>query len=177
MNPRARKAGLVVRKLEDELLVYDLERHRAHCLNRAAAIVFRGCDGRTGVPELAARLRRELGAGADARWVRLAIGRLSKAGLLEDDGVTPVKDGRRPSRRELMRRAGQVAGLTLLLPTVTSLLAPTPAEAAATCVTNCSGQAFGTPCRNSNPSDCGIVCICNGSGGCVLVSDGITPCP
>jgi hypothetical protein len=175
MKPRARKAGLVVRELEGEVLVYDLERHRAHCLNSAAAIVFRGCDGKTGAAELAARLRRELGVAADERWVLLAVRRLSRAGLLEP-GTPAVSSARRVSRRELMRRAGQVASLTLLLPAITSIVAPTPAEASATCVTNCSGQPFGTPCRNSNPSDCGIVCVCSG-GNCVLASDGITPCP
>ena len=31
MKPRARKDGLVVTELPDELLVYDLERHKASC--------------------------------------------------------------------------------------------------------------------------------------------------
>ena len=176
MKPRARKEGLVVRELEGELLVYDLQAHRAHRLNRAAAVVFQGCDGRTGMPELAARLRRELRIPADERWVRLAFGRLSKAGLLER-ATTGKEDARHLSRRELIRRAGRVAGVTLLLPAVTSIVAPTPAEAAATCVINCSGQAFGTPCRNSSPSDCGVVCVCGVLGTCVLASDGVTPCP
>jgi hypothetical protein len=170
MKTRARQTGLVVRELEGELLVYDLEAHRAHRLNRAAAIVFHGCDGRTGVPELAARLRRELGVPADGRWVRLAIARLSKAGLLEEAAESAAT----VSRRDWIRRAG----LTLLLPTVISIVAPTPAEAAATCVTACAGKAFGTPCRNTGPaSDCGTVCVCDGSGNCVLASDGATPCP
>ncbi len=39
-RPRSRTEGLVVRQAGEELLVYDLERHRAHCLNRAAAIVW-----------------------------------------------------------------------------------------------------------------------------------------
>ena len=41
MKPRARTEGLVVTELPDELLVYDLERHRAHCLNPTAALVFK----------------------------------------------------------------------------------------------------------------------------------------
>jgi hypothetical protein len=177
MKPRARKTGLIVRELEGELLVYDLRAHRAHRLNRTAALVFRGCNGRTGRPELATRLRRELGVPADERWVQLAYDGLAKAGLLEEggaDGVSPART--EVSRRELVRRAGQIAGLTLLLPAVTSIVAPTPAEAAATCVTNCSGQLFGTPCRNSNPADCGITCICDGAGNCVQAFDGTTPC-
>ena len=176
MKPLARKDGLVVRELEDELLVYDLRSHRAHCLNRTAAFVFQNSDGRTGTGTLAAGLRRELQVPADEQWVLLALQRLAKAGLLEE-GVTSADRSRRLTRRDLVRRAGQVVGLTLLLPTVTSIVAPTPAEAAATCVTDCSAQAFGTPCRNSNPADCGVVCVCNGSGACVLAADGVTPCP
>ncbi|MBV9278705.1 MAG: hypothetical protein JOZ41_01360, partial [Chloroflexi bacterium] len=45
LAPRARKNGLIVRELEDEVLVYDLERHRAHCLNRAAGLVWKHADG------------------------------------------------------------------------------------------------------------------------------------
>ncbi len=37
--PRARTSGLVVKVLGDEVLVYDLARHRAHRLNHAAAAV------------------------------------------------------------------------------------------------------------------------------------------
>jgi hypothetical protein len=175
MKPRARKKGLWVRELEGELLVYDLDAHRAHRLNRTAALVFEGCDGRTGAAELATRLRRELDVPADASWVRLAVDELSSAGLIE--GSLPAT-APRVSRRELIRRAGRAAGLTLLLPTVLSIVAPTPAEAAASCVTACAGQAFGTPCRNTGPqSDCGVVCICDGSGNCVQASDGSSPCP
>ena len=32
MAPHARKEGFVVRKLAHQILVYDTERHRAHCL-------------------------------------------------------------------------------------------------------------------------------------------------
>lgn len=175
MKPRARKDGLLIRELGGELLVYDLERHRAHCLNPTAALVFKRCDGRTGVAKMARELRLSLDAPADERWVWLALERLAKADLLEQELVVPAAV-RGLSRRDLIRRAGQVAGLTLLLPAVTSIVAPTPAEAAATCVVNCAGQSFGTPCRNSNPADCGIFCICNGSGSCTQL-DGVSACP
>ncbi len=177
MKPRARTRGLLVRELEGELLVYDRKAHRAHRLNRSAAVVFEASDGGTSVADLAARLRRDLGAPADERWVRLALGQLGKAGLLEND-PTATENARRISRRDLMRRGGRVASVALLLPMVTSIVAPTPAEAAATCLTDCSGpQPFGTACYFSNASDCGVVCICDGNGNCVLVSDGVTACP
>jgi Coenzyme PQQ synthesis protein D (PqqD) len=174
MKPRARRSDLVVRELEGELLVYDLASHRAHRLNPTAALVFQGCDGRTALPDLAARLRRELGVPADERWVRLALRRLSRAGLLEKGVSAPAG----VSRREILQRSGRAAGLALLLPAVTSILAPTPAEAAASCVQGnpgCAGQAFGTPCYQSSTTDCGIVCICSG-GNCVQAANGL-PCP
>jgi hypothetical protein len=43
--PQARTEGLTVRELAEETLVYDKERHKAHCLNRTAACVWKHCDG------------------------------------------------------------------------------------------------------------------------------------
>jgi hypothetical protein len=143
-----------------ETLVYDRRRHRAHCLNRPAAIVFRHCDGTRTVAELARILDRELGAplGRDGVW--LALDRLGRARLLEQR-VSPPADARRLSRRELVRRVG----IAVLLPAVTSVLAPTPAQAAATCVSDCTGKAFGTPCSSTAPANC--FCTCDGAGTCV----------
>ena len=64
MKPHARKEGLVVKELPDELLVYDLERHRAHCLNPTAALVWKHSDGQTSVEEIATLLHAELEAHA-----------------------------------------------------------------------------------------------------------------
>ncbi|HEX8686306.1 MAG TPA: PqqD family protein, partial [Pyrinomonadaceae bacterium] len=44
--PRARAEGVVVREVAEEVLVYDLDTHRAVCLNATAAAVWRLCDGR-----------------------------------------------------------------------------------------------------------------------------------
>ncbi len=58
------------------------------------------------------------------------------------------------SRRELIRRVG--LGAVALLPVVTSLLVPTPAEAANTCINvdACPGNTQ-QPCYNVNPtSEC-----------------------
>jgi hypothetical protein len=162
MKPEKRKDGLVVTELQDEVLVYDLERHRAHCLNPTAAFVFRRCDGRTTVRELA-RAYHAAGHGpAEESLVWLALERLDRAHLLQ----TPLGSSRlgpELSRRELIRRAAVVSGL--LLPAITSAIAPTPAEAAATCTNNCSGKPFGTPCSSTAPANC--LCTCDGAGNCV----------
>ena len=44
IRPRARTRRLVTRDLGDELLVYDLDRHKAYCLNQIAMQVFRHCE-------------------------------------------------------------------------------------------------------------------------------------
>src|SRR4051812_27187471 len=82
--PKARADGLVVQELMDEILVYDLVRHRSHCLNRTAALVWRHCDGSSSVPEMARRLHQELGAPVGEEAVWLALNRLSRAHLLHE---------------------------------------------------------------------------------------------
>lgn len=149
--PRARAEGLVVRDLEDEVLIYDLERHRAVCLNRAAALVWKHCDGETGVAALARLLRSEAGTprAEDAVW--LALARLGREGLLQERVHRP-SGGPGLSRRELMRAVGFAAAASL--PVVTSILAPTAAQAAsclpsgAACTAPaecCSGLCPGAP--------------------------------
>jgi hypothetical protein len=164
MNPEKRRHGLVVKELPEEVLVYDLERHRAHCLNPAAAVVFKSCDGKRTVAEIARLLRRETGAPADEAWVHLALDRLERARLLEERGA--LRAGRSVSRRDLLRKAG--VGLAAALPLVTSIVAPTPTEAAASCKDCCSSAADGTPCGNPIAL-CTGMCSCQGGlclGGC-----------
>lgn len=153
MKPEKRREGLVVRELPDEVLIYDLERHEAHCLNSAAAFVFKQCDGRTTVREIAARLPGALELPADEGLVWMALDRLGKAHLLE--GRVAPTDGTRFSRRMLLRRLG--IGAAALLPLVSSIVAPTPAEAAASCTNDCTGKTNGTPCTISGFfDDCGF---------------------
>jgi hypothetical protein len=162
VKPSRRRQGLVVTELEGEFLVYDLEAHRAHCLNATAAHVFRRCDGRTSVPSIAESLPKG-GARAREAAVWLALQKLDRAGLLEEavGGDNVAAAG--PSRREVLRRAAVLSGL--LLPAITSAVAPTPAEAAATCVTSCVGRPFGTLCSSTAPTNCN--CTCDGAGNCV----------
>lgn len=169
MKPRVRRGGLIVRELPEEVLVYDCERHQAHCLNPAAALVFRHADGRRSVAQLASLLREGLNVPADERWVHLALDDLRRAHLL----ATPDREEpRSPSRRQLLKRMGIAAAL----PAVASVLAPTPAEAVNTCIqeSSCPGQ-DGQPCYSIDPGlGCaGNGCYCN-AGQC---EQGGIPCP
>jgi hypothetical protein len=123
--PHARDQGLVVQDLPDEILVYDLDRHRAHSLNRTAALVWRHCDGRTTVGEMVMLLRQELAAPADEEAVWIALQRLGRAHLLRERLQLPPS-GDRASRRAVLRTLALAGGLAA----VTSIVAPQAVQAA-----------------------------------------------
>lgn len=124
--PRARTEGLFTEEIAGEVVVYDTISHSAHCLNAAAALIWRGADGARTEPELAALLHAELGLPASSEIVRAGLSDLERAGLLAPPAGPPVRGC---SRRELAKRAGLTAGVALALPLVTSIVAPTPAAA------------------------------------------------
>ena len=168
MKPQARRNGLVVRELPDELLVYDTTQHRAHCLNRTAAVVFRHADGTRTISDLAPLVGGDAGPAEGEAAVQMALERLSEAGLLER---APLEAS--VSRREVMRRVG--IGAAFLLPAVVSIVAPTPAEALVSgCIDvqanpgGCTGQ-FG-PCTCTTGLSCddncdGTSCVGGATGG------------
>ena len=147
MEPRARTEQLVVAEpIDGEVLVYDLERDRVHRLNRTAALVWSHCDGQRTVGDLTTLLQAELDPVADEDLVRLALDHLSAARLLEHSRPRPA-DQVRTSRRQFVRKVGLVGSLALLLPVVTSITAPTVAQAASgpptctSCTTACTSCA------------------------------------
>lgn len=130
--PQSRNEQLVIQEMADETLVYDLDRHKAHCLNKAASVVWSHCDGTTTVSEMADILHRDLNIPADEEVVWLAISQLGKAKLLDGPAQKPFT-GTIPARREVMKRMGLIGAAAMLLPVITSIVAPT-AVSAATCL-------------------------------------------
>src|SRR5262249_55197460 len=126
-KPLKREAGLLVTELQDELLLYDLDRDRAHCLNQTAAMIWRHCDGERTVRGITARLRRDLGNAIDDDVIQSALSQLSKRHLLQQ----PIQSRKLLSRRDVIKKAGLAAAVAL--PLITSIVAPT-AVGAATCV-------------------------------------------
>jgi hypothetical protein len=162
MKPLARRDGLLIRELPGELLVYERDEHRAHCLNGTAAAVFKNADGTRTVADLALRVAPPDERVGGEAVVAEALACLADAGLLEDGPAAA-----RWSRREVVRRVG--IGTALLLPVVASVVAPTPAEAAATCVDNCTGKPDLTPCSCFGANPCTASCVsdsCSDGGGC-----------
>jgi hypothetical protein len=151
---------LVVRGVGEEVVAYDPETHVAHCLNRLAAAVFRAADGGASIEEIAAKLAPRIGSACDTATVCWTVERLGAAGLLEPMPGSPVV----PSRRRALQRLG--LGAMALAPIVTSLVVPTPAEAAATCVpaAACTTANPGQPCFVLAQSEC-LTKICTGVAG------------
>jgi hypothetical protein len=121
-RPKARTTDLVVKPLGGELLIYDLTRRRAHSLNEVAAAVWRRCDGTRDAAGIAAALWGDERPREREGLVRYALGELRRARLLMgpggEAGIT---------RRDLLRQLG--TGGAAALPLVTSIVAPTPADA------------------------------------------------
>lgn len=140
-QPLARTRQLLVMDIDGETLVYDLARHRAHCLNAVAARVWRLCDGQTSADQMAAAVAAATGAAVDEDVVWYALRRLNGARLIE--GLHAVAPVRTLTRRDLLQRM-TAAGLgALLLPTVASIVAPTTLQAQASCLPT------GAPCSRS----------------------------
>lgn len=152
--PRARAKGLIVRKLDDETIVYDLETNQAHCLNSTSTIVWQHCDGQTTVTVMVTILQ-EAGLGPvaeDAVWQVLS--RLGEYDLLEEQVSRPVHGSM--SRREWMKRTGLTAAVAL--PLITSLAVPSAAMAASTCT-----GAGGNGCACTSGLQCSSGCCRNGA--------------
>ena len=125
-TPRARQQSLIIKTLPDEVLVYDLDADKAHCLNRTAAFVWANCDGRKNVSEIARLLREEFQAPVDEKVVWLALEQLEKFNLLQEPAAKPANlNGM--SRRQVVRLVGVAA---IALPIITSIVAPCAAQAA-----------------------------------------------
>jgi hypothetical protein len=136
--PRARREGLVLGNLPGEVLVYDCERDKAHCLNQTAALVWNYCDGKTTVSTMARRLERDLDTDeVDEKIVWYALDQLSKDHLLEEQFVSPAMLSG-ITRRQVVR----ALGVAIAIPLVTSIVAPT-AMAGGSCVSP------GQPCQAS----------------------------
>jgi hypothetical protein len=151
--PQARQDGLVVRELPDEVLIYDLERHKAHCLNQTAAAVWRNCDGETSPSEIGYRLAREFSTPVDEDVVWLALEELGTLSLLDAPVVRPSTG---LSRAQVLRRVG-VATAAIAIPSVLSLAVPT-ASAAACGTVSCGSDGFCVSNQPSCPKCCSTLC-------------------
>src|SRR3954467_14763304 len=173
--PPGRREGLIVEALDDELLVYDSERAKAHSLNRVAAAVWELSDGERD----AAAIAEAADVSEDDVW--RALSQLEERRLL--DGEVPRRmSGPEYSRRQAVRRMGMIgASAAFAAPLVKSIVVPTTASAQITmsCVPEggtcgnfvpmsggCDTETFQPCCPQSPP----ITCFANDSNQCLCQS-------
>jgi hypothetical protein len=117
--PLARSEGLIVKELDGELLVYDSETNLAHALSVETATLWRACDGCADTRALSARCHTSVDV------VQITVARLRELGLLEGEDA---QDG--DTRRDALRKI-TIAGAGLAaVPTISSIVVPTAAQAA-----------------------------------------------
>ena len=121
--PRARQDGLLEETVGEELLLYDQNRHIAHCLSPVAACVWRHCDGERDVSELAVL------AGASESLVADALYELREKNLLDAEPELTPSIGPSESRREAIVRVARYGAAAAAGSMIVSATAATPAMA------------------------------------------------
>ena len=119
--PKERQTQLIVKELPDELLIYDLERDEAHCLNHTAGLVWKNCDGKRTVIQLRELIETNVGSPVPEEMVWLALDQLEEFKLLDEVPLKPVRLAGM-TRRDMVRRVGFAA---ITLPVILSIVAPT----------------------------------------------------
>jgi len=141
----ARKEGLVIQEMPDEVLVFDLEINKAHCLNETSAFVWKACDGKNSVADITKLFGDKSGTLVPEDLVWLALDQLKKENLIENTNEIVV-DFNGMSRREVIRKVGLAS--VVALPLISSLVAPTDVSAQTSCAS--SHRAIGCHCDNSS---------------------------
>ena len=159
-TPKSRKENLVIQELEGEVLIYDLEKNKAFCLNETSALVWQSCDGSRTIAEISDVVGKQLNSQINEDLVWLALDQLSKESLVEKQTALDNKFNGL-SRREVIRKVGLAS--VIALPMIATLTAPVAAQTG-TCIQNAMGcTANGMTCTINN--EC-CSCNCNASMQC-----------
>ncbi len=159
--PSARKSGLVIQEVPDEVLVYDVESNKAHCLNETAALVWKSCDGKTSVSKIARSVEKHSGKKVSDDLVWLALDQLNDNNLLESKLSNSFAG---QSRREVIKKIGLTS--MVAIPVVASLVAPQNALAGSSCICFSSMD-----CGNPGFESCTSMACCNESSVCAPLID------
>jgi hypothetical protein len=150
IKPLVKTSEILVQELENELLVYDLQTNKAFCLNETSAIVFQLCDGTKTVAEISHSIAKKTNQPITEDLVWLALDGLKKDKLLEESERFEINFNGL-NRRQVIRKLG-LASL-IALPLVSSVIAPTAANAQSSC--QAPGTIFPDLC-SINPSTCNL---------------------
>lgn len=168
-NPLSRRDNIVIQELRGEVLIYDLIKNKALCLNQTSALIWQECDGTKSVSDISRDLTEKLKSNISEDLVWLALNQFKQDNLLAQSSefVNPFEN---LSRREIVKRIGFAS--IVALPIISSVIAPTAvnAQSGGNCapIGNCTGGTAGIcictppvqPGGNNNPAGCG--CLTNG---------------
>jgi len=147
-----------MQRLDGEILIYDLVRNKAFCLNETSALVYELCDGTNTVADIAGAIGRTAKRAVPDDVVLIALDQLQREELL-DVPRQSVFETAGTTRRDALKTIGTAS--MIALPIITGLIAPLPAAAqspggfCATQFCDCS-DAFvianppGTECTGAN---------------------------
>lgn len=152
--PLARHKELVIQEMTDEVLVYDLNTNKAHCLNPSAAFIWRACNGNNSIDDIVDQFELDGKGKVSEDFVWLALDQLQENALL-DDLVAPRFEGQ--SRRQVIKKIGLAS--MVAIPVVASLVAPQNALAVGSCACVVPGDCI-------TQTTCPSTVNCNGSGIC-----------
>ena len=134
--PKTRTSSLVTQTVGDETLIYDLNTHRAYCLNVTASAVWNACDGKKEVETFVAE------SGIPKALVHYSVSRLRENKLI-DETTESALPSRQFSRRDAVALAAKFA---VVLPVIGMLVAPPAARAQSACLGfDEAFQIFATP--------------------------------
>lgn len=145
--PRARQEGLLKEELDEEILIYDQNTHTAHCLSSIAVCVWRHCDGKRGVSELAGL------AEISESLVAVALRELGEKDLLDTEPQLMQRTVPGVSRREAIGQGMRYGAAAAAGSLIVSATAATPAMASSGPIVRCKSTEATNP-----PKTC---CICN----------------
>ncbi len=173
--PKLKDHNLVVQEFAKELLIYDLTKNKAYCLNETSAMIWQECDGATSILEISQKVSRKLKNEVSENIVWIAISQFKVDNLLNNnEQFTTPFDGLK--RREIIKRIG--ISSIIALPIISSIVVPTAAHAqSVACAFICVPP---NNLNNVNPNGCpcAVNGDCNGdcSGGICISGINIPIC-
>ncbi len=128
---RSRTENIVVQKLGNEVLAYDLKTNKAYSLNDPSALIYQLCDGSRTIDQIIGELNKQLTHKVNSEFVWYAIHQLQKNSLISE--TQPVKTGFEGlTRREAVKRVGFAT--LAALPIISMVTAPTSLMAQSNCL-------------------------------------------
>ena len=90
--PLSRQDNIVIQELRDEVLIYDLQKNKALCLNQTSALIWQECDGTKSVAEISQTFSKTLKSNVSEDIVWLALNQFKSDNLLAESNnfITPL---------------------------------------------------------------------------------------